>query len=376
MKNPPKAPPSLEELAVCIERTGFVLEYKVATLLKAAGWTVISNKYYVDDQEEKVREIDLIAYKVTKVQGFNAYTCLIVSCKKSESDYWAFLSRRASLLDPNFEWQPLHTWTNVFALKHQFSGVDIGKKYHDDITSLGVQNVLRQPEYEIFAFQEMSRNNGAPRNDGNIFSSVTSLIKAQAYELGALPERKKSSCVYQFNLLSVVDADMVKLSFIEDNIEASPIESVEYFSRYIVKGHESFARIRFCKAGAFKSALADYDRLHTANVSWFGQQCNRFYDDILCDSKRWSLLSNEFEKEYETRIRRTFRRPFHVSINADEINFSYEKKSNHVEIYLLLEEANIKFLNEDEDARDAISHALKITYRFTGTFSVMNDIPF
>ncbi len=38
----------------------------------------------------------------------------------------------------------------------------------------------------------MNRVSGAPHNDKNIFSAVTSLMKAQAYELGALSHRKKS----------------------------------------------------------------------------------------------------------------------------------------------------------------------------------------
>lgn len=59
-----------------IRKTGFVLENAVAQQLKAAGWTVISNKYYVDDSEEAVREIDIVAYRVSKVQHFDAYTVL------------------------------------------------------------------------------------------------------------------------------------------------------------------------------------------------------------------------------------------------------------------------------------------------------------
>lgn len=57
-----------------IRKTGFVLENEVAQVLKRSGWTVISNKYYVDDSEETVREIDLVAYHVPKVQHFDVYT--------------------------------------------------------------------------------------------------------------------------------------------------------------------------------------------------------------------------------------------------------------------------------------------------------------
>jgi hypothetical protein len=91
-----------------IRKTGFVLENRVAQELKANGWTVISNKYYVDDSEETVREIDLVAYKSTRVQRFDVYTTLIISCKKSDSNAWALLARDINLKDPNSDFWPLH----------------------------------------------------------------------------------------------------------------------------------------------------------------------------------------------------------------------------------------------------------------------------
>jgi hypothetical protein len=72
-----------------IRKTGFVLEYKVAEMLRQSGWTVISNKYYEDDLEGSVREIDLVAYKVSNVQQVDVYTTILISCKKSELDVWA-----------------------------------------------------------------------------------------------------------------------------------------------------------------------------------------------------------------------------------------------------------------------------------------------
>ena len=66
-----------------IRKTGFVLESKVGDTLRRAGWTVISNKYYEDDFEGSVREIDLLAYKVSKVQQVSVYTTLLISCKKT-----------------------------------------------------------------------------------------------------------------------------------------------------------------------------------------------------------------------------------------------------------------------------------------------------
>ena len=76
-----------------IIKTGFVLENNVASILKSKGWTLISNRYYIDDQEESVREIDLLAYKVSNLENFQVFTALIISCKKSDANIWALLSR-------------------------------------------------------------------------------------------------------------------------------------------------------------------------------------------------------------------------------------------------------------------------------------------
>ncbi len=49
---------------MCLEKTGFGLEYTVSSILENDGWTVINNKYYIDDVQGSAREIDIIAYKV------------------------------------------------------------------------------------------------------------------------------------------------------------------------------------------------------------------------------------------------------------------------------------------------------------------------
>lgn len=201
-----------------IKKTGFILESKVAETLRRAGWTVISNKYYEDDFEGSVREIDLLAYKVSKVQHINVRTTLLISCKKSDVNIWALLARNINLNDPNSDWWPLHTWSNDKAVSYEMAKTAMGKTYHEEAIKFGVKEALSVPEYEVFAFQEMNRDSGAPHNDKNIFGAVTSLMKAQAYEIGALPQRKKEPSTYQFNLLSIIESDLFRLVVDGNNI--------------------------------------------------------------------------------------------------------------------------------------------------------------
>ncbi|MFZ2540700.1 MAG: hypothetical protein WAW75_02880, partial [Gallionella sp.] len=231
-------------------KTGFVLENRIAINLKHDGWTVISNKYYEDDFTSSVREIDLLAYKVSKVQHFNVYTTLLISCKKNESNAWALLARDINLKDPNSDWWPLHTWSNDKALQYQLSQPGCAKIYHTEVAALGVTEALSIPKVEVFAFQEMDSKNGSPKNDSSIFSAVTSLMKAQAYELSALPHRKKDPSIYQFNLISINDSELVRLKFSDESINPELINSEHYIARYIIKKGESFSRIRFIKASS------------------------------------------------------------------------------------------------------------------------------
>ncbi len=134
-----------------IQKTGYVLESKVGDVLRSCGWTVISNKYYEDDFEGSVREIDLLAYKVSKVQHVNVYTTLLISCKKSDTDIWALLARKINLKDPNSDWWPLHAWSNDKAIKYELAKSGVAKTYHDELIKFGVKLVLKRH----YRFQKM-----------------------------------------------------------------------------------------------------------------------------------------------------------------------------------------------------------------------------
>lgn len=360
-----------------IRKTGFVLENHIALELKRAGWTVISNKYYQDDFEGSVREIDLLAYKVRKVQHFDVYTTLIISCKKSEVNIWALLSRDINLKDPNSDWWPLHTWSNDKSLLYQLSQLNCSKDYHDEVTDLGVSEVLSIPDVEVFAFQEMNNKSGAPQNDKNIFNSLTSLMKAQAYELSVLPQRKEAPSVYQFNLLSVVDADLVRLRFVGEDIKAKPIQSEHYIARYIINKKECFSRVRFINANHFKDAIIDYSRLHNANCKWFDRTCNKFFDGIAKDWKRMEVYTDDFRKKIKGLLTWRVEHEFKKSINLNDQSFYWQSDKEILAVIISAESDVIEYLNNDSKSKKIVADALKKIYRYTGDFIFDdNDVPF
>ncbi|MEA3193564.1 MAG: hypothetical protein QOD26_1897 [Betaproteobacteria bacterium] len=374
----PKRPPQPPDFAAEISKTGFVLENTIAQELKSAGWTVISNRYYLDDVgEETPREIDLIAYRVGKLSDFQVYTVLIISCKKSADFAWALLARPIDLKDPNADWWPLHAWSNNKPIKYHFERPGIGRQYHDGISALGVTDALKLPSVEVFAFQEMDRRTGAPKNQTNIFQSLISLMKAQSYELNSLPLRRKQPAVYQFNLLTVVDADLIRLHFENNKVTEQPITSEHYIARYIVRKSTTVSRIRFVQANHLASCLPDYERLHDANCDWLTSQLQAFYWNITTDWDRLNVLKEDFQRRCAYAIRWRLADEFNEEVNWKDIEVEARPFTGKPAVIVPASPDALKWLNEDHDARAAAAKGLREIYRYHGEFFFDNsELPF
>ena len=359
-----------------IKKTGFVLENSTAQILRKNGWTVISNKYYVDDSEEAVREIDLLAYRVRKVQHFDVFTVLIISCKKSEADAWALLSREANHKDPNSDWWPLHCWSNDKALQFQLSKEETPKRFHDSAQANGVNDALTLPDVEVFAFQQMNKISGKPQNQTAIYSAITSLMKAQAYELSALPKRKKAPCVYQFNLLSVLDTDLVRLMFKNDEIKPTSIYTEHFLTRYIINKKEIFSRIRFIRSNIFSKVLKDYDRLHTSNSKWFAIECDSFYRDIVKDWKKVESLELVFKSEIDLMIKWRLDHFFQKEVLIGDPSLFWSDSDKSLHIGFDTSDDVLSYLNVNDQIKGLVEKALRKIFRYEGPFVFTYDIPF
>ena len=99
-----------DNLEKAINASGFPFEQYVSKVLLHHGWTIIPNRYYIDDIKGVEREIDILAYKILddKKENICYYTTLIISCKKSDSSKWCFLTRDVDKLDVNVNYFPFH----------------------------------------------------------------------------------------------------------------------------------------------------------------------------------------------------------------------------------------------------------------------------
>jgi hypothetical protein len=361
-----------------IRKTGFELEYRVSESFRRHGWTVITNKYYVDDLQETVREIDLVAYRTGKVQHFRVVTTIIVSCKKNSRDAWVLLAKQIDPNDPNVDWRPLHAWASDRALQHVIGTPEWRDEFIAHAARYQCGDLNEVPEQHLFAFQEMNKETGKPNDDKNIFAAVTSLMKAQAYELGALPLRLRVPAVYQFNLMSVVDADMVRLDFAPDGaILAVPTTEEPYVARYIIAKQQTFSRIHFVHAQVLDQVLAKYDRLHQSNLSFFDTACTRFYADAVQVPAKIGAFLKEIQEGLHVRISWRLADMGCADFSPQAIGLSWDTEAREVQALLPLPEEAVESLNGQPSLRRSLASLLEAHYRYRGPSRfVVDDVPF
>lgn len=368
---------NIDNLKEGISRTGFILEYKISRILSENGWSVINNKYYIDDLQESVREIDILAYKASLVNEVYIYTVLIISCKKSDKNAWVFLSKRPNHDDPNMEWTPIHAWSNDRVLAYMLDGQEWRKSYISALEENKLYTVSRKPENHIFSFQEMNKESGSPQNDKNIFNSITSVMKAQAYEMNALPLRKKDPCVFQFNLLSVAQTDLVRFDFTEDDIKFNSVTDEIYLASYIIDKKQTDAKIHFINSCDFENILKIYNDLHDSNIQAFNIINSIYYNDFFNDYNKLNL----FRKDVAGDIFFALLGKIDISKDLEEFAKTcwlyWDESTKTIEFQIELDSLLIEEMNRDVELRLKLDQFLKKYYKYQGkSIFSENDIPF
>jgi len=357
-----------------IKSTGFILENKVSDFLNESGWGVINNKYYIDDVQNVAREIDIIAYKASKVEDILVYTTLIISCKKNEENVWALLVKNIKENDPNIDYEPLKNWSNHPLINYQ---LNVNNKDRKSLPEGEIYNELFNVSKNVFAFQEMNRKSGKANNDKNIFNSISSLMKAQSYELSSLSQRKKERCVYFFHLVSLIDSQLVLLECEGDLIHPSEVDSHTIISNYIINGESTASKINFTTLNGFLSNLVFYGKLHSHYVNHVRRCFSDFYHEAILNHDKCNLLAKELWRKYHYKMRMEVIKTLGIYdqftiegvwLSGDVIIVDINTKNNQL-IELLESNNKIK-----EHVRGYIEDVFKM--KVLNNISFMEDIPF
>ena len=367
-------PPDLSLVEEAVAKTGFLLEHEVTIKLRSEGWSVINNRYYLDDVSETAREIDLIAYKAKRHAGVFYYTTLIISCKKSEENLWVFLSRDLDPDDPNAEWYPFKVWTNDEALKYQLSNVAWQPDFLLEATSSSIMNTLLEPSGDLFGSQELKKTKYSVQDDKNIFAAISSLMKAQAYEMNTLHRRRKENALYSFHLISVVDTDFVELRFNESGRKAALNNQSRWVFNYLINKESTCSRIHFITARYLDAILPSYTKLHNINKLFFKGLYSQFYDDIFTDPQR----VNVFRDAFIARVARAYRAAVRT-VNPDfqvlAIGFVWDPSSEVLAVDACSSSDECDALTGSKHARSVTKQALRDLYQYSGKFEfVFSDL--
>jgi hypothetical protein len=359
-----------------IAKTGFVLENSISALMRKSGWTVINNKYYIDDVQPAIREIDIVSYKARIFKEFNFYTVLIISCKKSTQNLWALLCKDKDEKDPNINWHPIHIWTNNKVHNYVINQGDFRNEYLSKLKHKGVFDKIFDPSSQIFAFQEMNKERATIQNDKQIFSSITSLMKAQGYEIDSLERRKTEPCVYQFNLLSVIDTELIEMFFDDKGTRVSEIEEAKYIGNYIINNQETCAKIHFIVFPAFEKFLSFYDLLHECNLEFFEGEYEAFFDDALSDFRKTKIFLEEFGNHVLGLINLTLRQN-HRSAKIEGLYLDWDEHNKAVRILIDGNQRDAEVLNANQRVKEHAIKTLKRYYRYDGDVYFLEfDVPF
>jgi len=201
-------------------------------------------------------------------------------------------------------------------------------------------------------------------------------MKAQAYEIGSLPNRKKSHAIYQFNLVTVAETQLLRMVLNDDEISCETINSDHYIGRYIINRKDYFSRIRFIESNNFENCIEDYNKLHKANQDWFKEQEISFYSDILTDAKRSNVLLPEFKKSLGYLFKYHYNRETDKELNNDNISVGYSDEKKMAYVYLDFDFSDLEKINNSTKMKEIAKKALASVYRYTGPFEFDFEIMF
>jgi len=140
-----------------INKTGFPLELRISDSIESRGYIKKHSVYYVDDDEGKGRELDILAHKFLwnqkgKINWF-VDTYLAIECKKSDKPWVIFTSQKDGDDDNNIftydhmvqqeleipVWSPDEIWETVIdpvtTISPHFSHSRIGRTYFIPFTN-------------------------------------------------------------------------------------------------------------------------------------------------------------------------------------------------------------------------------------------------
>ncbi|MFI2414985.1 hypothetical protein [Streptomyces sp. NPDC018947] len=229
--------PSSDDVIAALERTGFLLEQRVAQEVRAAGFYAQTGRAFKDPEEGKSREVDVSAFKMlfqNERGNISLGVKLLIECKKSTGPY-VVLGRNLSVKERNF---PPHAHTMPISTVRWEEGREgnrISYRSRSLWEWLGLHELPYSPSLDERRGVQLVRMNLKNKewqaDNSSIFDSLTlPLMKAvEAFR----PSRDRSSVVPGFAHMDLCFPLVVTsgdVFYVDVEAEVPAAEQVEWVS--------------------------------------------------------------------------------------------------------------------------------------------------
>ncbi|WP_186095804.1 hypothetical protein [Burkholderia gladioli] len=319
----------IDKICEQINQSGFPLEHWTSSLLRAEGWSVSTNFYYIDSDDKKPREMDIVASLETHLKSFKVKTVLLISCKKSQNYFWGFLRRPFPMENNRRNLFPTMITSKVPSVNYSLRNWGWQSDYCKFLAKNGLAKWFDVPRHDVFAHQQIPTGNKGKLNDGDMHSATMQLIKSQAYEMAGHHKGNVREVV-QFNLISITDGDFLALNFDEgDLFKIEEISEQVALTTYKIDNCDHDSRILYLTKKSFSDDVSLFKKLHKLNINFFSNEDVKFLDGAIFDAEKRSVYINDFTTRAERVVlqeTRSYRTPpytaprIHISLFIEAPN--------------------------------------------------------
>jgi len=216
----------VEKIRKYIMRSGYPLEIEIGDILRKSGWLVINQWPYLDSATKKVRTADVLAIR-KKSPSAKFALILLIECKKSEKNYWAFHTQKKEN-----EFLPLLGTLLDFAKK--ITNPSISGKLQQLLTNASIGNSFGINTRSSRLLKKLSGLHLLSKNIGiGVFhivpSSKDDFFEATMQTISAIESMESTKATITFPVI-VFDGDVYEFYQHSGKLEILPTNHVQHIS--------------------------------------------------------------------------------------------------------------------------------------------------
>ncbi|MBI1823032.1 MAG: hypothetical protein HYR80_02800 [Nitrospirae bacterium] len=276
-------PQEIENIKRTLQKSGHIFEYQVGDVFEKNGWMIVPNRFYVDKDEDKGREIDLVAYKITEVKQETAViTVVVVEAKQSLKNKWIFFTKGDFSGSINLNNSPFFYLNEILELESAFPTQEKFKEYLLNILQKNNLTHLFNFEYKAHSYAEVSEVKDPNKNSSffnatnasDIHGAIFPVIKAISSELALYENRKIATNEKRFYWvfpLVVFNGEILEARIKDGKIDLYERDEIQYVTRYTSRKYDDFYSINVIRWKNIMRYLDIYNQIHTAMVKQIGE---------------------------------------------------------------------------------------------------------